>query len=124
MTLVNLRQLSGSFHSFAKHASFETPFLRIPGRFWSDWGRILEAKMEIKVDFGKILFGCVLASISDAFLIKKAIVWNHHHQETRISALQFAKSGGKMIDNEEMYSQEVLRKDTPRPVLVFFSAPW
>lgn len=35
-----------------------------------------------------------------------------------------AKSGGKMIVTEEMFTKNVLSKDIPRPVLVFFSAPW
>jgi hypothetical protein len=35
-----------------------------------------------------------------------------------------AKSGGKMIATEEMFTKNVLSKEIPRPVLVFFSAPW
>lgn len=38
--------------------------------------------------------------------------------------LQVAKTGGKMIDTEEQFSEIVLAKDVPRPVMVFFSAPW
>ena len=35
-----------------------------------------------------------------------------------------AKSGGKLIESEEQYMKLVLAKDIPKPVLVFFSAPW
>jgi hypothetical protein len=38
--------------------------------------------------------------------------------------LHVAKTGGKMIDTEEQFSKLVLAKDVPRPVMVFFSAPW
>ena len=38
--------------------------------------------------------------------------------------LGIAKSGGKMIDTEKQFADNVLSKDLSRPVLVFFSAPW
>ena len=40
------------------------------------------------------------------------------------SALQITKSGGKLIETTEQFTNNVLAKDTPRPVLVFFTAPW
>ena len=38
--------------------------------------------------------------------------------------LQVAKTGGKIITTEEQFAEVVLSKNTPRPVMVFFSAPW
>jgi hypothetical protein len=38
--------------------------------------------------------------------------------------LHVAKTGGKMIDTEEQFAEVVLAQDIPRPVMVFFSAPW
>ena len=38
--------------------------------------------------------------------------------------LGIAKSGGKMIETEKEFSDNVLSKELSRPVLVFFSAPW
>lgn len=38
--------------------------------------------------------------------------------------LGIAKSGGKMINTEQEFADIVLSKDIPRPVLVFFTAPW
>mmetsp|Transcript_6499 Transcript_6499/g.9189 ORF Transcript_6499/g.9189 Transcript_6499/m.9189 type:complete len:187 (+) Transcript_6499:344-904(+) len=35
-----------------------------------------------------------------------------------------AKTGGKYITTTEEYSESVLDPDAPRPVMVFFSAPW
>lgn len=60
----------------------------------------------------------------------KSIGWGQYYQSVspRQSILRplqaVAKSGGKMIVTEEMYTQTVLSKDVKRPVLVFFSAPW
>jgi hypothetical protein len=49
----------------------------------------------------------------------------HAYRDRRLSTfLQVAKTGGKMIDTEEQFSKLVLAKDVPRPVMVFFSAPW
>ena len=53
---VNFRRLLGKLHSVAKQASFETPFLRVPGRFWKDFGRFWEAKMDVQIDFGEVSF--------------------------------------------------------------------
>mmetsp|Transcript_7042 Transcript_7042/g.14535 ORF Transcript_7042/g.14535 Transcript_7042/m.14535 type:complete len:218 (+) Transcript_7042:211-864(+) len=38
--------------------------------------------------------------------------------------LGIAKSGGKMIETEQEFTDNVLSKDLSRPVLVFFTAPW
>eukprot|EP00545_Synedropsis_sp_CCMP1620_P014803 CAMPEP_0119012412 /NCGR_PEP_ID=MMETSP1176-20130426/6714_1 /TAXON_ID=265551 /ORGANISM="Synedropsis recta cf, Strain CCMP1620" /LENGTH=126 /DNA_ID=CAMNT_0006965367 /DNA_START=415 /DNA_END=795 /DNA_ORIENTATION=+ len=35
-----------------------------------------------------------------------------------------AKSGGKLIHDETEFSDNVLKSDLPRPVMVFFTAPW
>ena len=43
---------------------------------------------------------------------------------TRATRLGIAKSGGKMIETEKEFADNVLSKDLSRPVLVFFSAPW
>jgi len=45
---------------------------------------------------------------------------------TRAGATQLgiAKSGGKMIETEKEFVDNVLSKDLSRPVLVFFTAPW
>lgn len=47
---------------------------------------------------------------------------------TRVGAsstqMGIAKSGGKMIETEQEFKDNVLSKDLARPVLVFFTAPW
>jgi hypothetical protein len=43
-------------------------------------------------------------------------------RNTEIQAV--GKSGGKLIETEDQYSSVVLTKNTSKPVLVFFSAPW
>jgi hypothetical protein len=66
-------------------------------------------------------------SFSEAFLAKEQTGWRHPRQQQQsriLQALQLAKSGGKLIETEDMYVNKVLAKDSPRPVLVFFSAPW
>ena len=69
---VDLRRLPGDFHSVAKQASFQAQFFRVPERFWSDFGRLWEAKVDAKIDFWKLFcaafFECVLASIFAQFL--------------------------------------------------------
>jgi hypothetical protein len=35
-----------------------------------------------------------------------------------------AKSGGKLMKDETDFSENVLMSKVPRPVLVFFTAPW
>ena len=44
------------------------------------------------------------------------------HSSTAINVV--AKSGGKMIETVDEFASTVLAEDTPRPVLVFFSAAW
>ena len=51
MPPVNFRRLPGDFHSVAKQASFETPLVRDPIRFWRDLGRFWEVQMEVKIYF-------------------------------------------------------------------------
>jgi hypothetical protein len=70
-----------------------------------------------------LLIGLLSLSFSEAFLNKRDVGWKQP-QQAIISALQVSKSGGKLIETEEMYGEAVLGKDNPRPVLVFFSAPW
>jgi len=85
---------------------------------------------------------CVVLSIS--FATSNAFVPSTTLKTTRISSLGttarstkttragamsstklgIAKSGGKMIETEKQFSENVLSKDLSRPVLVFFTAPW
>jgi hypothetical protein len=64
----------------------------------------------------------------NAFEATGRVGWSQRQQPTRRSILRpldaVAKSGGKLIATEEMFTKNVLSKDIPRPVLVFFSAPW
>ena len=53
---VDFRRLPDEFHSVAKQGSSKTPFFRVPGRFWNDFGRFGEAKKEVKIDFGEVFF--------------------------------------------------------------------
>ena len=53
-----------------------------------------------------------------------AFLGRHYNELSRISALDATKSGGKLIKTGDMYNDIVLAKGSPRPVLVFFSAPW
>ena len=50
MTPFGLRRLAGGLHSFAKQASFEAPSFGVPVRFWNDFGRFSESKMEPRID--------------------------------------------------------------------------
>ena len=43
-TPVSFRRFPRELHSVAKQASFKTQFVRVPARFWSDFGRVWEAK--------------------------------------------------------------------------------
>lgn len=45
-------------------------------------------------------------------------------QLSKASPLFVAKSGGRMIETVEEFAEIVLSEETPRPVLVFFSAAW
>mmetsp|Transcript_65082 Transcript_65082/g.181976 ORF Transcript_65082/g.181976 Transcript_65082/m.181976 type:complete len:180 (-) Transcript_65082:171-710(-) len=85
-----------------------------------------------RVHFEALLLVVLLVALNaDAFMAStKSIGWGQYYQSVspRQSILRplqaVAKSGGKMIVTEEMYTQTVLSKDVKRPVLVFFSAPW
>ena len=48
-TPVDFRRFPRDFHSVAQQASFETPFVRVPSRFWIDLGRFWEVQMEVKI---------------------------------------------------------------------------
>ena len=84
---------------------------------------------------------CIILSMS--FATSNAFVPSEPSQTTRISSrtmarstmttragatsatqLGIAKSGGKMIETEKEFADNVLSKDLSRPVLVFFTAPW
>ena len=60
----------------------------------------------------------------DAFVSSRTMGCMQHHlymsQPTARPLQAVAKSGGKMITTEEMFTKNVLSKDIPRPVLVFF----
>mmetsp|Transcript_10311 Transcript_10311/g.29904 ORF Transcript_10311/g.29904 Transcript_10311/m.29904 type:complete len:170 (-) Transcript_10311:193-702(-) len=71
-----------------------------------------------------ILVGMLLILQSDAFLSPRKGLHRRVESKPILRPLEIAKSGGKMILTEDMYTQNVLAKDVPRPVLVFFSAPW
>ena len=72
MSSVNLRRFAGNFHSVAKQASSKPPFFRVPGRFWSDFGRFRRLKWRsksiLKRYFSDVFFNCVSASFLDRFL--------------------------------------------------------
>ena len=46
---VALRRFARGFHGVAKPDAFETPFIRVPNRFWRDMGRFWEVQMEVKI---------------------------------------------------------------------------
>lgn len=74
-----------------------------------------------------LLVGAIVISSGQAFTSTRTLMWSRNRSFSRLSTplpLSVAKSGGKMILTEEMYSEFVLSRDVPRPVLVFFSAPW
>ena len=48
---VDFRRLPRDFHSVAKPDAFETPFIRVPNRFWSVLARFWEVQMEVKIYF-------------------------------------------------------------------------
>ena len=53
-TSVDFRRFAGNLHSVAKQASSKPPFFRVPGRFWSDFGRFSEVEMEVKIDSAEV----------------------------------------------------------------------
>ena len=71
MISVDFRRLVGSFHSVAKQASFRVALRTDFRGFWSDLGRVWEAKIDAKIDFQAIFFRCffqyVFASIFPRF---------------------------------------------------------
>ncbi len=52
---VNFRRVAREFHSVAKQASFETPFVRVPIWFCRDFGRFGEIQMDVKIYFREVL---------------------------------------------------------------------
>jgi len=86
-----------------------------------------------RMDFRRLvvfffLVGMLGVATTDAFVSSRETTWLHLRAPLNrsISRPLFAtaKSGGKMIVTEEMFRKNVLSADIPRPVLVFFSAPW
>jgi hypothetical protein len=72
----------------------------------------------------------LLSTITSAFVPsarlpsapKNALLRKRKYAET--GSLYAAKSGGRMIETVEEFSEIVLAEDSPRPVLAFFSAAW
>ena len=50
--------------------------------------------------------------------------WQKPQLKYRIAPMYITKSGGKLMETEEQYAETVLARNIPRPILVFFSAPW
>jgi hypothetical protein len=76
---------------------------------------------------GLLLVVLLVVFKADAFMTTRSNGWGRYQSVSRqsiVRPLHVAKSGGKMILTEDMYSENVLSKDIPKPVLVFFSAPW
>ena len=53
-TPVSLRRFRREFHSVAKQASFEMPFVRVPIGFWGVFGRFWDGQVEVKIDFWEV----------------------------------------------------------------------
>ena len=53
---VDFRRVTNKFDSIAKQALFETMFFRVPGRFWTDFWKFSEGRVNPKSIFGN-LFG-------------------------------------------------------------------
>ena len=70
-TPVDLRRVPGELHSVTKRASFRVALRTDFKGFWSDLGRVWEAKIDAKIDFQAIFFRCffqhVFASIFPRF---------------------------------------------------------
>jgi len=64
--------------------------------------------------------------ISEAFVVNnnRAAVAFTNSLSKRTQLSMVAKTGGKYITTTEQYSELVLNQEAPRPVMVFFSAPW
>lgn len=89
--------------------------------------RTRKARQRIGLGEVLLLVGTIILSSVHGFTSTRSFMWPRNRSVSRLSTmspLSVAKSGGKMILTEEMYSEFVLSKDVPRPVLVFFSAPW
>ena len=58
MTPVDFRRLPGGLHGVAKQASLSVAFRSYFWRFWNDFERFWEAKMDAKTDFLEVTFRC------------------------------------------------------------------
>lgn len=74
-------------------------------------------------------------SVSESFVVRSpaaltrrknsADIIQNGGAHVQLTALQMvAKSGGKIISSEEQFEEAALSKSLPRPVMVFFTAPW
>ena len=68
-TPVDFRRFARDLHSIAKPDVFESPFIRVPSRFWRDLGRFWEVQMEVKIYFWE--------AFRDAFVerVVESIFW-------------------------------------------------
>mmetsp|Transcript_7182 Transcript_7182/g.21359 ORF Transcript_7182/g.21359 Transcript_7182/m.21359 type:complete len:198 (-) Transcript_7182:403-996(-) len=102
--------------------------------------RRLSPDMQFKGDVLQGMLLCFLLSVSFAFtqspegrtaavpFVRPTYGWRNISPGSAIatttSLYMVAKSGAKEIVSPEAFEEIVLSPDTPRPCLVFFSAPW
>ena len=67
-TPVNLQRFARGLHSVAKPDAFETPFIRVPSRFWRDLGRFWEAQMEVKIYIWEAFRDAFVERVVESFL--------------------------------------------------------
>ena len=65
---VAFRRFAHNFHSVAKQAAFETPFIRVPNRFWRDLGRFWEVQMELKIYFWEAFRDAFAERVAESIL--------------------------------------------------------
>ena len=75
MVPVNLRRVANNLHSVAKQASFQTLFFRVPGRFYSDFGRLWEAKTDANIDFWDVFCDAFFEGVSESIFWQFFIIF-------------------------------------------------
>ena len=63
---VSFRRFARDFHSVAKQASFENPFVRVPSWFWRDLERFWGVQLGVKIYFWTVFRDALAERVVDA----------------------------------------------------------
>ena len=67
---VSFRRLARDFHSVAKQASFEMPFVRVPIGFWGVFGRFWDSQVEVKIDFWEVFRNAFAERVVESIFLR------------------------------------------------------